>query len=149
VLQWVEWSEAKLLPNVLGYVLPSVSAVENMVCRELCQILYSFDVFQPVDQAKSDLLAQLHHLNDYLLTRTYLVDERISLADISVALDLVAAYQHVFNLEEKFVLTLPGARWYGSCKVDKSESVVSNHYQSATCEECSRRSDIMSTSVSV
>jgi len=95
VLQWVEWSEAKLLPNVLGYVLPSVSAVENM----------------PVDQAKSDLLAQLHHLNDYLLTRTYLVDERISLADISVALDLVAAYQHVLDGTVRAKLTNLN-RWF-------------------------------------
>lgn len=26
VLQWMQWSEGQLIPNVLGYVLPSVSA---------------------------------------------------------------------------------------------------------------------------
>jgi glutathione S-transferase len=52
-------------------------------------------VLQAVDDSKSELLAQLHILNDFLLSRTFLVGERISLADISVALDLLPAYQHV------------------------------------------------------
>jgi len=76
-------------------VLPTVSAVQNL----------------PIDQAKSELLAQLHILNEYLLTRTYLVDERISFADISVALDLVAAYQHVLDDSVRANLTNLN-RWF-------------------------------------
>jgi elongation factor 1-gamma len=83
VLQYLEWSESKLSPSVLGYVLPSVSAmqVDKKVFKE----------------AKDELFALLHTLNDHLLGRTYLVDERISLADISVALDLLPAYQYVLD----------------------------------------------------
>jgi glutathione S-transferase len=34
-------------------------------------------------------------LNEHLKPRTYLVGERLTLADISVAADLLLAYQHV------------------------------------------------------
>jgi len=97
VIQWLQWSEGQLLPNVLGYVLPSVSAVQ--VDKKA------------VDDSKSELLAQLHILNDYLLSRTFLVGERISLADISVALDLLPAYQHVLEPSTRASLTNVN-RWF-------------------------------------
>lgn len=34
-------------------------------------------------------------MNDHLKTRTYLVGERVTLADLSLASDLLLAYQHV------------------------------------------------------
>ncbi|VDM71077.1 unnamed protein product [Strongylus vulgaris] len=83
VVQWLQWAEGHLLPTVLGYVLPSVSAA-NLDKKV-------------VDTYKAELLAQLQHLDEALLSRTYLVGERLSLADISVALDLLPAYQHVFD----------------------------------------------------
>jgi elongation factor 1-gamma len=97
VVQWLQWSEGQLLPNVLGYVLPSVSAVQ--VDKKA------------VDDSKSELLAQLHILNEYLLSRTFLVGERISLADISVALDLLPAYQHVLEPSTRANLTNVN-RWF-------------------------------------
>uniref|UniRef100_A0A0N5AK07 eEF-1B gamma n=1 Tax=Syphacia muris TaxID=451379 RepID=A0A0N5AK07_9BILA len=83
VLQWMQWAEGSLLPNVLGYVLPSVSAakVDNKV----------------IEYAKHELLSQLKCFNGLLLSRTFLVGERLSLADISVAMDLLPAYQYVLD----------------------------------------------------
>ncbi|ETN72628.1 glutathione S-transferase protein, partial [Necator americanus] len=83
IVQWLQWAEGSLLPTVLGYVLPSVSAA-NLDKKV-------------VDTYKAELLAQLQHLDEALLTRTFLVGERLSLADISVALDLLPAYQHVLD----------------------------------------------------
>ncbi|GMS80118.1 hypothetical protein PENTCL1PPCAC_2293, partial [Pristionchus entomophagus] len=83
VLQWLQWAESSLLPNVLGYVLPSVSAaaLDGAV----------------VAAYKAELYAQLALLDKYLVSRTYLAGERLSLADISVALDLLPAFQHVLD----------------------------------------------------
>uniref|UniRef100_A0A915Q7U5 eEF-1B gamma n=1 Tax=Setaria digitata TaxID=48799 RepID=A0A915Q7U5_9BILA len=83
VLQWMQWSEGQLIPNVLGYVLPSVSAA----CIDS----------EMLEAAKKEFFAQLSCLNELLLTRTFLVGERMSLADISVAMDLVPAYQYVLD----------------------------------------------------
>jgi elongation factor 1-gamma len=82
-VQWLQWAEASLLPNVLGYVLPSVSAA-NLDKKV-------------VESYKAELLAQLSIFNDFLVSHTFLVGERLSFADISVAFDLLPAYQHVFD----------------------------------------------------
>lgn len=86
VSQWLAFGEGSLLPNVLGYVLPSVSAasVDGAV----------------LNAYKNELNAQLTILDKFLLTRTFLVGERLSLADISIALDLLPAFQNV--LDESF-----------------------------------------------
>ena len=83
VLQWLQWAEGSLLPNVLGYVLPSVSAAS--VDAGVLAIY------------KAELTAQLAVLDKFLLTRTFLVGERLTLADVSVALDLLPAFQNVLD----------------------------------------------------
>jgi len=83
VAQWLVWGEGQLLPNVLSYVLPSVSAAH-------------FDS-GVVEQARKELLGQLKAFNTVLLHKTFLVGERLSIADVSVALDLLPAYQHVLD----------------------------------------------------
>ncbi|KAI3422285.1 hypothetical protein GPALN_012810 [Globodera pallida] len=81
--QWIGWAECNLLPNVLSYVLPSVSAAK----------------IDPntLELAKKELLAQLSIFNQILLHKTFLVGERLSLADISAAVNLLPAYQHVLG----------------------------------------------------
>lgn len=83
VLQWCSFADQELLPAVLGWTLPSVSAMNYNK--------------QEVDEAKSELLRLLHDLDSYLLTRTFLVGERISLADIALCCNLLPAYQHVLE----------------------------------------------------
>ena len=50
-----------------------------------------------MEPAKNQVKSSLTLLNDYLLTRTYLVGERITLADICMAVTLLPLYQHVLE----------------------------------------------------
>jgi len=56
------------------------------------------------ERAKDELQHILQLLNDYLRTRTYLVGERITLADIAVACDLLLLFQWIIepNLRESY-----------------------------------------------
>jgi elongation factor 1-gamma len=49
------------------------------------------------ERAKDELQHILQLLNNYLRTKTYLVGERITLADIAVASDLLLLFQWVKN----------------------------------------------------
>jgi len=83
VLQWLGLADDEFLPHVLAWTLPALSAMQ-------------YDKNQ-VEASKKELLRLLGILNEYLLTRTYLVGERISLADVALALDLLPAYQYVLE----------------------------------------------------
>jgi elongation factor 1-gamma len=95
--QWLLWSEAELLPNVQAYVLPSLSFVhvDNGA----------------IDQAKHELIAQLQHFDKVLLTRTFLVGERLSVADVSVALNLLSAFTNVLDSKARDQL-VNVTRWF-------------------------------------
>lgn len=67
----------------MAYVLPSVSAVEVDQAA--------------LNNAKNELFAQLEVFNTFLLTRTFLVGERLSWADVSVSFSLLPAFQHVLG----------------------------------------------------
>jgi elongation factor 1-gamma len=95
--QWLLWSEAELLPNVLAYVLPSLSFAHVDTAA--------------VEQARQELHSQLQHFDKLLLTRTYLVGERLSVADVSVALNLLAAFQNVFDSKVRNSL-VNVTRWF-------------------------------------
>merc|ERR1712192_231029 len=56
------------------------------------------------ERAKEDLKAVLKALNDHLLAKTFLVGERISLADIAVACTLLSLYKQVMDPAFKAVL---------------------------------------------
>ena len=60
--------------------------------------MFSIFCVQDTEKAKEQIQKALTVLNDYLKTRTYLVGERISQADITVACDLLLAYQYVSSL---------------------------------------------------
>ena len=49
------------------------------------------------ERAKEDVKAALKCLNDHLLTRTFLVGERLSLADIAVATTMLSLYKQVLD----------------------------------------------------
>ncbi|XP_041468648.1 elongation factor 1-gamma-like [Lytechinus variegatus] len=53
---------------------------------------------QQTEKAKESLKAVLSFLNEYLKTRTFLVGERVTLADISVGCQLLLAYRQVFDV---------------------------------------------------
>merc|ERR1712034_257806 len=63
------------------------------------------------DRAKEDIKAALKTLNDHLLTRTFLVGERVTLADISVACTLLSLYKQVLDPAFRGSLTNVN-RWF-------------------------------------
>jgi elongation factor 1-gamma len=81
VVQWVNFGSLDLASAVASWVYPALSLVESTP--------------QNVQRAQEDLRKLFHCLDEHLRTRTYLVGERLSLADVSVAADLLLAYQHV------------------------------------------------------
>ena len=83
VLCWTNAAENLYRPALMAWVLPATS------CMPFEQKAF--------DAARHDAEHLLHILNDLLLTRTFLVGERISLADVSLAFELLPAYEHVFD----------------------------------------------------
>ncbi|XP_032518337.1 elongation factor 1-gamma isoform X2 [Danaus plexippus] len=83
VFQWASWADGELLPAACAWVFPYLGIMQfNKV---------------NVERAKSDLLAALKVLDEHLLTRTFLVSERVTLADIIVFSTLIHAFQHVLD----------------------------------------------------
>ncbi|XP_047521307.1 elongation factor 1-gamma [Pieris napi] len=99
VYQWASWADSELLPASCAWVFPYLGIMQ-------------FNK-QNVERAKSDLLAALKVLDDHLLTRTFLVTERVSLADIIVFCTLIHSFQHVLepSLREPLVNV---QRWFAT-----------------------------------
>jgi len=85
VQQWIEFAENEILPAALTWVFP-------------CMGIMQFNKLN-TDRAKEDVKVALGVLNQHLLTRTYLVGERITLADICVACNLLSLYKLVLDPE--------------------------------------------------
>lgn len=100
IVQFFHLVDNDILPSVLQWVLPCVSAMQYNKSQ--------------VDEAKVQTLRLLTLLNDYLLSRTYLVGERLSLADVSVACSLMLVYQYVLDAENRKKLTNL-TRWFETC----------------------------------
>ncbi|CAH2041244.1 unnamed protein product, partial [Iphiclides podalirius] len=83
IWQWASWADSELLPASCAWVFPYLGIMQ-------------FNK-QNVDRAKSDLLAALRLLDEHLLTRTFLVTERVTLADIVVFSTLLHSFQHVLE----------------------------------------------------
>lgn len=79
VLQWINLAEHELLPAVLGVVSssPAAKAVHG--------------------RSREEVLRHLDALNKILLTRTYLVGESVTLADMAVVCVLLPAYEHALD----------------------------------------------------
>lgn len=85
VLQWLGFADSEILPASCAWVFPILGILQYNK--------------QAVDRAKEDIKMAMKALNAHLLTRTYLVGERISLADISVACTLLQLYTNAFDPE--------------------------------------------------
>lgn len=99
ILQWVEFADNEILPAYCTWLFPCLGIMQyNKVNTE---------------KAKEDIKTALTVLNTHLLTRTYLVGERISLADISVACYLVELYRLVLEPELRKPYTNAN-RWFNT-----------------------------------
>jgi elongation factor 1-gamma len=85
IIQWVEFADNEILPAYCTWLFPCLGIMQYNK--------------QQTEKAKEDIKTALSVLNSHLLTRTYLVGERITLADISVATYLVELYKLVLDPE--------------------------------------------------
>merc|ERR1712020_102111 len=85
VVQWMCMADNEILPAACTWVFPTMGIMQfNKNATE---------------RAKEDVKTALKTLNDHLLTRTFLVGERLSLADIAVACTMLSLYTQVLDPE--------------------------------------------------
>merc|ERR1711993_105189 len=83
VVQWMSMADSDILPAACTWVFPTMGIMQfNKNATE---------------RAKEDLKGVMKALNDHLLAKTFLVGERISLADIAVACTLLSLYKQVMD----------------------------------------------------
>jgi elongation factor 1-gamma len=119
VLQWIEYGEREINPTSATLVYP-------------CMGIMQFNK-QNNERAKDELKHILQLLNNYLRTRTYLVGERITLADIAVASDLLLLFQWIIepSLREPYPNV---TRWFLTLINQKEfQTVLGNDYK--LCEK--------------
>lgn len=97
VIQWLSYADNEILPPLASWVFPKLGYIQ---------------VDKEVEEAgKAELLELLGQLNNLLLTRTWLVGERITLADIVLGTTLLRAYDTV--LDSKNRQNIPNVnRWF-------------------------------------
>merc|ERR1711909_229083 len=83
VMQWMCWADNEVLPAACNWVFPTLGIMQ-------------FNKAQ-TERSKEDIKAALNLLNDHLLTKTFLVGERISLADVAVACVMLTLYKQVLD----------------------------------------------------
>ncbi|KAJ8338439.1 hypothetical protein SKAU_G00374050 [Synaphobranchus kaupii] len=100
VLQWVSFSDSEIIPPASAWVFPTLGIMQYNK--------------QATEQAKEEVKRVLAVLNQHLNTRTFLVGERVSLADISVVCSLLWLYKQV--LDPAFRQPFPNVtRWFVTC----------------------------------
>ncbi|GAA5856095.1 hypothetical protein JCM8547_002977 [Rhodosporidiobolus lusitaniae] len=85
VTQWASWANADLLPSIAAWFRPLVGAVPYQK--------------PAVEAAKAKAVKHLEYLEKALATRTFLVGERVTLADIFVASALFRGFENVLDAE--------------------------------------------------
>lgn len=109
VLQWLNYGSESVISAVAAWVYPSLSLVESCPAG--------------LKKAQSDLRQVFGCVNDYLKTRTFLAGERLTLADVSMACDLMMAFQHV--ADEKFRKPYGNLnRWFATVMNQKKVKAV-------------------------
>lgn len=87
IQQWSQFAENEILPASSALVFPLLGILP-----------YNKN---SAERAKQDVSAVLSQLNQHLATRTFLVGERITLADISVFANLTHLFQYVLDAEAR------------------------------------------------
>ncbi|KAK9885722.1 hypothetical protein WA026_012491 [Henosepilachna vigintioctopunctata] len=90
VLQWIGFAESDVLPSSCAWIFPILGIIKPVAAN-------TQEVTQALQRAKEDLKQALSILNSHLLTRTYLVGERITLADVVVFCNLLYAYKYAMD----------------------------------------------------
>lgn len=85
VQQWISFADNEILPAACTWVFPCMGIMP--LNKQACE------------RAQTDLKAALAALNEHLKLRTFLVGERVSLADICCAANLLMPYKMVLDPE--------------------------------------------------
>jgi len=100
VLQWIGVADNDIMPAACTWVYPTMGIMQYNKNN--------------TEQAKASIKKVMDLLNNHLLTRTFLVGERVTQADISVACNLVMLYKHV--MDPNFRAAYPNTnRWFTTC----------------------------------
>merc|ERR1712107_613614 len=83
VVQWMSMADSDILPVACTWVFPTMGIMQ-------------YDK-NATERAKEDIKGVMKALNDHLLAQTFLVGERISLADIAVCCTLLSLYKQVMD----------------------------------------------------
>jgi len=100
VLQYVEFAENEILPSACTWVYPTLGFKQYNK--------------QDTEKAQTHIKKCLALLNEFLATRTFLVGERVTLADISLCCNMVMLYVQV--LDPNFRKSYGNVdRWFTTC----------------------------------
>eukprot|EP01068_Selenidium_serpulae_P006012 Selendium_serpulae@DN4263_c0_g1_i1.p1 len=80
---WIEMGQNELEVPLSAWTYPIMGLVEKNE--------------EAISRAKTDVNVALAHMNQHLISNTYLVGERLSLADICLITPLIEAYRTVFD----------------------------------------------------
>lgn len=83
IFQWCGFADSEILPPSCAWIFPLLGIMPYNK--------------QTIEVAKEDVKRALTTLNSHLLTRTYVVGERITLADICLAMTLLHLYEYVLE----------------------------------------------------
>jgi len=97
ILQWTSFAQSELLPAVCGWLFPSLS-------------IMAFNK-ENVGKAQTEVTRLLTLLDNHLLTRTYLVGETVTLADITVFSTLIDLLKNLLDVEARKPF-VNFARWF-------------------------------------
>ncbi|XP_015179926.1 PREDICTED: elongation factor 1-gamma [Polistes dominula] len=108
IFQWCGFADSEILPPSCAWIFPLLGIMPYNK--------------QTIEAAKEDVKRALTTLNSHLLTRTYVVGERITLADICLAMTLLHLYQYVLepNLRKPYQNV---NRWFQTV-INQPESVA-------------------------
>uniref|UniRef100_A0A5F9C4C0 Elongation factor 1-gamma n=1 Tax=Oryctolagus cuniculus TaxID=9986 RepID=A0A5F9C4C0_RABIT len=100
VVQWVSFADSDIVPPASTWVFPTLGIMHHNK--------------QATENAKEEVRWILGLLDAHLKTRTFLVGERVTLADITVVCTLLWLYKQV--LEPSFCQAFPNTnRWFLPC----------------------------------
>jgi len=110
VLMWIQFSETELLPTITQLVFPVMGLTPMNKSVQ--------------GKAMTSIKSQLGVLNSHLKTKTFMVGERISLADIVLTCTLLRLYEHIMDPEFSKPYTHVN-RWFNTIvNQDKVKAVI-------------------------
>ena len=120
----LETSTAKISsPQAILHYLSNHSKINLLANQDKSQVLqwiyYSVNDVQPMALSwvlkKKKNTTILQHLEDFLRTRTFLVGERLSLADMAMSTSMMPLFQFVLDDKERKSKFPNSTRWLNTC----------------------------------